>query len=98
MDASRVLDQMLIQSRADIAPPRFSVEILRNDDSISLIGLVPAQMDKAAFIQDVAKATNGAEIADLLQTADYPKPDTWDDALDFAARSLKTLPPYQDIC
>ncbi len=92
IDASRVLDQMLIQSRADIAPPRFSVEILRNNDSISLIGLVPAKMDKAAFVRDVARATGGAEIADLLQTADYPKPDTWDDALEFATRSLETLP------
>src|SRR6056297_1930705 len=42
VDAARLIDQMLVEERDKIAPPRFSAEILRNDGGISLIGLVPA--------------------------------------------------------
>ncbi|MDR9395100.1 MAG: hypothetical protein RI571_12425, partial [Roseovarius sp.] len=40
VDAARIIDQMLVAETADIAPPRFSIEVLRNDRGISLIGLV----------------------------------------------------------
>ncbi|WP_300551225.1 OmpA family protein [Roseovarius sp.] len=92
VDAARVIDQMLVQDAADIAPPRFSIEILRNDRGISLIGLVPKATNRKALLADVAKATDGAPVADLLDAADYPYPETWPDALAYAVRSLGKLP------
>src|SRR6056297_2562323 len=32
VDAARVIDDMRVEAQDDLAPPRFSVEILRNDD------------------------------------------------------------------
>lgn len=92
VDAARVIDQMLVQDAADIAPPRFSIEILRNDRGISLIGLVPSATDRDELLADIAKATDGAPVADLLDAADYPYPETWPAALDYAVRSLGKLP------
>lgn len=92
VDAARVIDQMLVEETADIAPPRFSVEILRNEHGISLIGLVPVTTDREGLVADIAGATGGAEVADLLESADYPQPETWDNALRFAVKSLKDLP------
>src|SRR5690554_5546702 len=42
VDASRVIDNMSVADTARIAPPTFSIEILRNDSGVSLIGLIPA--------------------------------------------------------
>ncbi|MFU8777215.1 MAG: OmpA family protein [Roseovarius sp.] len=92
VDAARVIDQMLVADAADIAPPRFAIEILRNDSGISLIGLVPAATDHHKLLADIAEATDGAPVADLLDAADYPYPATWPAALRYAVRSLGKLP------
>jgi OOP family OmpA-OmpF porin len=92
VDATRVIDQMLVQETEGVAPPRFAIEILRNERGISLIGLVPETLDRDTLIADIAAATGGAEVTDLLETADHAPPDTWNAALDFAVQSLGDLP------
>ena len=92
VDAARVIDQMLIEDTAEIAPPRFSLEILRNDGGISLIGLIPASMDRDDFIDQMSAAAGGAEVADLLEAADYPVADSWTPAVNYALRALGQLP------
>ncbi|SLN14748.1 Outer membrane porin F precursor [Roseovarius albus] len=92
VDAARVIDQMLVADSIVSAPPRFSIEILRHDQGISLIGLIPIETDREALIAEIEDATDGEPIADLLEAADYPVPATWEDALDFAVRSLEDLP------
>jgi OOP family OmpA-OmpF porin len=92
VDAARVIDQMLVEDTADIAPPRFSLEILRNDSGVSVIGLIPAETDRDALISNIKAAAAGKNVADLLETADYPYPPAWEAALDYAISSLKRLP------
>ena len=92
VDAARVIDQMLVEDSAKIAAPRFSVEILRNDSGISLIGLVPASTNREELVADIAEQTEEDEVIDLLEAADYPQPDTWQDAVDYAVASLSQLP------
>ncbi len=91
VESARIIDQMLVEDTAGIEPPRFSVEILRNDSGISLIGLIPASMDRDDLLLDVARRTGDQEITDLLETADYPEPDTWQEAVNYAVRSLDDL-------
>ncbi|QGY00281.1 OmpA family protein [Roseovarius faecimaris] len=92
VDAARLIDQMLVEDSAQIAPPRFSVEILRNDSGVSLIGLVPVSTDRDALVADIRKASGDGQVSDLLEVADYPHSDTWEDALRYAVKSLKNLP------
>ena len=93
VDPARVIDRMEVRPAADIAAPEFLIEILRNDDGISLIGLIPAAEDRSALRDRLARIGGGAaEVTDLLETADYPKPDGWDPALAFALEALKRLP------
>lgn len=92
VESARVIDQMLVRDSADIAPPRFSVEILRNDSGLSLIGLIPASTDRADLLQEVAEHAEGETITDLLEIADYPAPETWRAALDYAVAMLDLLP------
>ena len=84
VDSARVIDQMLVAEAADIRPPAFSVEILRNDDGISVIGLIPASTDREDMLsrfEDIAG--RDGEVADLLEVADFPAPDGWEPALSF---------------
>lgn len=92
VDATRVIDEMNVESQAGIAPPRFSVEILRNDAGISAIGLVPAVEDRAALNDRFARIAGDEDYADLLESADYPVPDGWDVALSYAVSALEDLP------
>jgi len=92
VDAARVLDQMDVLDSAGIAPPHFSVEILRNDSGISLIGLVPASTDRMAVIKRLTALAGEMPVTDLMEAADYPVPEGWDRALDYALKSLKMLP------
>ncbi len=92
VDTARLIDQMLVEERAAIAAPRFSVEILRNDAGLSLIGLIPAQTDRTALLQQFERVSGGVPVADFLETADYPAPDGWEPALRFARSALEDLP------
>ena len=92
VDTSRVIDEMEVAPTADLAPPRFSAEILRNDSGISVIGLIPASEDREALVERLQDLDGGTSVSDLMESADYPKPKGWDDALNFAIRALSSLP------
>ncbi len=92
VDASRVIDNMTVIDPAGIAPPEFSIEILRNDSGVSLIGLIPQSTDREALAARIAEIAGGAPVTDLLEQADYPTPDTWRAAMTYALRALGELP------
>ena len=92
VDAARVIDLLEVQAAKEIAPPKFLIEVLRNTEGVSLIGLVPASTDRDALIADLAKRTGGATVADLLEVADYPAPKGWDAALSFSVQAIGNLP------
>ena len=92
VDSSRVIDRMEVPNARAITPPRFSVEILRNDAGISMIGLLPAATDREDLNARVARITPDREVADFLETADYEVPEGWEDTLDFALTALAELP------
>ena len=93
VDAARVLDQMDVADTVKLASPRFSVEILRNDAGISLIGLVPASTDREALLERVRDVVEpGEKVSDLLEVAHFDTPEGWDDALRFGLRALEDLP------
>ncbi|MCO6384357.1 OmpA family protein [Oceanicola sp. 502str15] len=93
VDATRVIDQIEVEPAKPITAPKFSIEILRNDDGISMIGLIPAQVDRDEFAERITGAV-GSDVAitDLLETADYPLPEGWDRAVKFGLYALKALP------
>lgn len=92
VDAARVIDKLEMAAAKALIPPRFSIEILRNDSGISLIGLIPTASDSAQMLEDLKDSFGEDQVADLLEVADYPVPDGWEEALDYGLRSLKSLP------
>jgi OmpA-OmpF porin, OOP family len=92
VEASRVIDDMQVAASGDVKAPAFSVEILRNADGISLIGLVPAATDRAAIVSSLTGTADGGVVTDMLNTADHPAPAGWQSKLDFSVAALKILP------
>lgn len=91
-DPSRVIDQMVVEEQQALLPPRFSLELLRNDDGVSLIGLVPMQTGGPSIRARVAELAGGIELADMLESANHPVPDGWNEAVAFGLQALELLP------
>jgi OOP family OmpA-OmpF porin len=92
VDATRVIDAMHVDPPKQVQPPDFSIEILRNDEGISMIGLVPLALDRPQMADRLQEIAGRAEVTDLLETADFPVPRGWDAALSFALEALARLP------
>lgn len=92
VDAARVTDAMEVAAPKALTPPDYAVEILRNDAGVTLIGLVPEATDRAEIAGALARAANGGQVADMLETAAHPVPPGWEAALDFGLRALADLP------
>lgn len=92
VDPDRVIDTMDVVDPAALRAPDFTIEILRNDDGISLIGLVPAATDRDGIVTELATLAGEGRVTDMLETASHPVPEGWAAALDFGMQALASLP------
>ena len=92
VDAARVIDDMGVAALEALAAPRFSAEILRNDSGLSVIGLIPTSTDRAYVVARFNSLEGSTGVTDLLESADYPAPEGWDSAMDFALTAMSSLP------
>lgn len=95
VDADRIIDALDVAEADSVAPPRFSLEMLRNGDGISLIGLIPEEIGREAVAEGIAGIRNGVEVANMVETASYPVPSDWRAAMEFGLRALNELPRSQ---
>ena len=91
VDASRVIDNLSVSDSAKIVPPEFAIEILRTNAGVSLIGLIPASTDREALTNRIQNIADGLPVTDLLESGDYPEPETWRAAVNYALRALGLL-------
>jgi OOP family OmpA-OmpF porin len=92
VDAARVIDDMGVAAQEALAAPEFSVEILRNDSGLSVIGLIPTSTDRDYVIARFNSLAGSNGVTDLLETANYPSPDGWERSLEFALTAMSSLP------
>lgn len=88
----RLIDAMDVADSTGLLPLRFSIEMLRNDDGIQLIGLIPAETGRAQVLEGLDQLDGTSQVADMLETADHAVPDGWNEALEFALDALRVLP------
>ena len=91
VDAARLRDEMAVAADTGDDAPDFSIQILRNDDGISLIGLVPASTDRQQLVATL-KDLSGDKVTDMLESTDHPAPDGWDGSVAYAESAIKILP------
>ncbi|SFC93223.1 OmpA family protein [Tropicimonas isoalkanivorans] len=92
VDAARIVDRTAVTPSKPLAQPRLSIEILRNDDGVTLIGLVPDTLDRAAMVKEITALSEGAAVTDLLEAASYPPPPDWESSVQYGLNVLARLP------
>lgn len=92
VDSGRLRDGFEVEPAKVLAPPRFSVEMLRNDDGVQLIGLLPEGEDRATLTAAASTIKSIIPPMDMLETASYPAPEGWQAALTFGMTALELLP------
>lgn len=92
VDASRIIDRLEVREAATLEPLRFAIEILRNQDDVSLIGLVPSGMRDGSLQPALDKLGSSARVTDMLDEAEADLPATWAAALDYGLLALTVLP------
>lgn len=91
----RIADAIVVPPPPEAVPPSFRLEILRNDEGSSVIGLAPVTLDRAALVARLARlggTTGAGQPTDLIETADYPAPAAWDAAVAVALRAAELAP------
>ena len=90
--SARVFDTMDVAPATTITAPRFSLELLRNDDGISMIGLVPEHWNAEALVEAAAGLSQDGSLTNMLETADFAIPAGWVEATEFGMAALRLLP------
>jgi len=88
----RVIDAMSIEPGPKVVTPEFAIEILRNDDGVSLIGLIPFEGDRDRLVLSIVGLPGEMRVTDLLETADHPAPEGWGESVDYAIKVVALLP------
>ena len=92
VDGTRILDEIDVAPGLEIEPPKFQMELLRNRNDISVIGLVPRVYDPETVVAGLSSLGEGVVVSEMLETADHPLPDGWNRAVAFALDALRMLP------
>ena len=90
--SGRVIDEMDVTPAQAMRAPRFSLELLRNDDGVSMIGLVPTAWETDTLTETAQAAAQSGSLANMLETADFAIPAGWVEAVDFGLAALRLLP------
>lgn len=89
VDASRILETLVVPQSNAVVAPVFRIEIMRQRGEISVIGLVPTGEGDEAISTRLAAALPGARIADMVQTAENAVPGGWVAAEAFALAAIQ---------
>jgi OOP family OmpA-OmpF porin len=97
VDSSRIRDGLDVTPASAIKAPDFSVQMLRTDDGVQLIGLMPedageGSLTKLTLAEAAAALMPDIELTNMLETAGHPAPETWNAALTFGLEALRRLP------
>ena len=92
INEGRVYDRTNVSQPDGLQPPKFSLEILRNVERVSLIGLIPTSTGREYILELVRNLHTDTEVTDMLEQVDFPAPEGWKEAVDFGLSRLKQVP------
>ncbi|MFN4098909.1 MAG: OmpA family protein [Pararhodobacter sp.] len=88
IDMSRITENIEVPVSSALVAPVFRVEVMRNRDDLSVIGLVPATNAGGPVVERLEAALPDLHIEDMLQTSDFAVPAGWVSAVEFAIEAL----------
>ena len=92
VSAERVIDNLTVAASVAVAPPRFALEMMRNNLDVQLIGLVPETQDMGNVTRRIEALGPEVSVVNLVESAAHPVPFGWERSLDFALEALALVP------
>ena len=92
VNSERIIDQIIVKKQITPSTIEYVLEILRDDNHISVIGFVPTNLQSKKLIAKLKVMAKDLEIRNLLEVSSFPITDAWKKTLDYAISSVKLLP------
>ena len=92
INSERIIDQIIIKKQITPSTIEYVLEILRDDNHISVIGFVPTNLQSKKLIAKLKVIAKDLEVRNLLEVSSFPITDAWKKTLDYAIASVELLP------
>ena len=92
INSERIIDQIIVKKQITPSTIEYVLEILRDDNHISVIGFVPTNLQSKKLIAKLKVLAKDLEVSNLLEVSSFPITDAWKKTLDYAISSVKLLP------
>ena len=92
INSERIIDQIIIKKQITPSTIEYVLEILRDDNHISVIGFVPTNLQSKKLIMKLKVIAKDLEVRNLLEVSSFPITDAWKKTLDYAIASVELLP------
>ena len=92
INSERIIDQIIVKKQITPSTIEYVLEILRDDNHISVIGFVPTNLQSKKLIAKLKVLAKDLEVRNLLEVSSSPITDAWKRTLDYAISSVKLLP------
>ena len=92
INSERIIDQIIVKKQITPSTIEYVLEILRDDNHISVIGFVPTNLQSKKLIAKLKVLAKDLEVRNLLEVSSFPITDAWKKTLDYAISSVKLLP------
>ncbi|MDG2403478.1 MAG: hypothetical protein P8M25_00530, partial [Paracoccaceae bacterium] len=88
----RIANEITVAKTEPLLSPAFSLVLLSNNTGLSLVGLVPKEANQSFLLTRLRAQFTNLKITNFLEIADYPTPDGWHVAQEFAIKALSLMP------
>ena len=92
INSERIIDQIIVKKQITPSTIEYVLEILRDDNHISVIGFVPTNLQSKKLIMKLKVIAKDLEVGNLLEVSSFPITDAWKKTLDYAIASVELLP------
>ena len=92
INSERIIDQIIVKKQITPSTIEYVLEILRDDNHISVIGFVPTNLQSKKLIAKLKVMAKDLEVRNLLEVSSFPITDAWKKTLDYAIASVELLP------
>ena len=92
INSERIIDQIIVKKQITPSTIEYVLEILRDDNHISVIGFVPTNLQSKKLIVKLKVIAKDLEVRNLLEVSSFPITDAWKKTLDYAIASVELLP------
>ena len=92
INSERIIDQIIVKKQITPSTLEYVLEILRDDNHISVIGFVPTNSQSKKLIAKLKVIAKDFEVRNLLEVSSFPITDAWKKTLDYAISSVELLP------